>query len=65
MDYIPDKYGIEVAMTVQTLNNGFSIIEVPVTMNHRYSQRNLQGTIHRAKQFYDILKTFIIMYFRR
>lgn len=65
MDYIPDRYGIEVAMTIQTLNGGFSIVEVPVTMNHRYSQRNLQGAIHRGKQFYDILKTFIIMYFRR
>ncbi|SHE30401.1 Glycosyl transferase family 2 [Tissierella praeacuta DSM 18095] len=65
IDYIPDRYGIEVAMTIQTINNGFSIIEVPVTMNHRYSQRNLEGFIHRGKQFKDILKTFIIMYFRR
>ena len=39
-------------------------MEVPVTMNHRYSQRNLQGFIHRGKQFMDILKTFIVMYFR-
>lgn len=65
MNYIPDRYGIEVAMTIQTINNGFSIIEVPVTMNHRYSQRNLKGFIHRGKQFMDILKTFIVMYFRR
>lgn len=65
MDYIPDRYGIEVAMTIQTINNGFSIVEVPVTMKHRYSQRNFNGFLHRGKQFYDILKTFIIMYFRR
>ena len=65
MNYIPDRYGIEVAMTIQTLNNGFCIVEVPVTMKHRYSQRNLKGAIHRGKQFYDILKTFIIMYFKR
>ncbi|MDR7856158.1 glycosyltransferase family 2 protein [Tissierella sp.] len=65
INYIPDKFGIEVAMTIQTLNNGFSIIEVPVSMNHRYSQRNLKGWIHRGKQFYDILKTFVIMYFGR
>lgn len=65
IDYIPARYGIEVAMTIQTINNGFSIIEVPVTMKHRYSQRNLKGFIHRGKQFKDILKTFIIMYFRR
>jgi len=65
IDYIPNRYGIEVAMTVQTINNGFSITEVPVTMTHRYSQRNLKGTIHRGKQFIDVLKTFIILYFRR
>ncbi len=64
MTYIPDRYGIEVAMTIQTINNDFSIIEVPVTMNHRFSQRDLKGIIHRAKQFRDILKTFIIMYFK-
>lgn len=64
MEYIPDRYGIEVAMTIQTINNGFSIIEVPVTMKHRYSQRSLKGFIHRGKQFWDILKTFIIMYFK-
>lgn len=65
IDYIPNRYGIEVAMTIQTINNGFSIIEVPVTMEHRYSERNLKGFIHRGKQFRDILKTFITMYFRR
>lgn len=64
MEYIPDRYGIEVAMTIQVINNNFSIIEVPVTMKHRYSQRNLEGTIHRGKQFCDIMKTFIIMYFK-
>lgn len=65
IDYIPNRYGIEVAMTIQTINNGFSIIEIPVTMNHRYSQRNLKGNIHRGKQFFDILNTFIVLYFRR
>lgn len=65
IDYIPNRYGIEVAMTIQTINNGFSIIEIPVTINHRYSQRNLKGNIHRGKQFFDILNTFIVLYFRR
>lgn len=64
MKYIPDRYGIEVAMTIQAINNGFSIIEIPVTMEHRYSQRNLEGIMHRGKQFRDILKTFIVMYFK-
>lgn len=65
IEYIPNNYGIEVAMTIQTINNGFSILEVPVTMKHRYSERNLKGFLHRGGQFVDILKTFIVMYFRR
>lgn len=65
MNYIPERYGIEVAMTIQAMNNNFVLKEVPVTMKHRFSQRNLTGIIHRAKQFRDILKTFMIMYFRR
>lgn len=64
IDYMPNRYGIELAMTVQTINNGFSIIEVPVTMKHRYSGRNLKGFIHRGKQFLDILKTSIMLYIR-
>ena len=64
MEYIPDRFGIEVAMTIQAINNNFSIIEVPVIMEHRYSQRNLKGFIHRGKQFKDIMKTFTIMYFK-
>ena len=65
MDYIPNRYGIEVAMTIQALNGGFTFEEVPVKMSHRYTERNLKGFIHRGKQFLNILKTLIIMFFRR
>lgn len=65
IDYIPNGYGIEVAMTIQAINKGFSIIEIPLTMKHRYSGRNFKGFLHRGKQFFNILKTFVIMYFRR
>lgn len=64
IDYIPNRYGIEVAMTVQSLNNDFRLLEIPVEMSHRYTERNLSGFIHRGKQFRDILKTFIVMYFK-
>ncbi len=65
MDYIPNRYGIEVAMTIQALNGDFTFEEVPVKMSHRYTERNLKGFIHRGKQFLNILKTLIIMFFRR
>lgn len=65
MEYIPSRYGIEVAMTIQALNGGFTFKEIPVTMTHRYSERTLKGFKHRGKQFLNILKTLIIMFFRR
>lgn len=64
IDYIPNRYGIEVAMTIQSLNEGYELIEVPVEMDHRYTGRDIQGFIHRGKQFKDILTTFIIMFFK-
>lgn len=63
--YIPTHYGIEVAMTIQAIKNGFTFKEIPVNMTHRYSDRSLKGFKHRGKQFVDILKTLIIMFFRR
>lgn len=63
--YIPNDYGIEVAMTIQALNAGYTFKEVPVNMTHRYSERSLKGFKHRGKQFFHVLKTLIIMFFRR
>lgn len=63
--YIPTNYGIEIAMTIQALNNGFAFKEIPVEMTHKYSDRSLRGFMHRGKQFLHILKTLIIMFFRR
>lgn len=65
MDYIPNRYGIEVAMTIQALNSNFTFKEIPVNMTHRYTDRSIKGFVHRGKQFFDILKTLIIMGFRR
>jgi glycosyltransferase involved in cell wall biosynthesis len=65
MEYIPARYGIEVAMTIQALNKDFTFKEIPVEMTHRYTDRSLRGFKHRGKQFFDILKTLIIMFFRR
>lgn len=63
--YIPNRYGVEVAMTVGVLRNGFTIKEVDVEMTHRETERNLEGFIHRGRQFINILITLINLAFRR
>jgi len=65
ISYIPDRFGVEIAMTVGTLRNGFNIKEIDVDMTHRETGRNLSGFIHRGKQFFDILITLIKLLFRR
>lgn len=57
--YIPDDFGMEVAMTVQAINSGYKFKEVEVNMTHSESGRDLNGFIHRGRQFKDILKTII------
>lgn len=63
--YIPNRFGIEVAMTVGTLRNGFSIKEVEVNMTHRETGRDFNDFVHRGKQFVNILWTIIVLFFRR
>ena len=63
--YIPNRFGVEVAMTVGTLRNGFTVREVEVEMRHRETGRSLEDYIHRGKQFLNILWTIIVLFFRR
>ncbi|WP_077367653.1 glycosyltransferase family 2 protein [Anaerosalibacter sp. Marseille-P3206] len=65
VDYIPNRFGIEVAMTVGTLRKGYSIKEVEVNMRHRETGRSVKDFVHRGKQFINILWTLIVLFFRR
>lgn len=49
-------YGVEVALTVRALRAGLRIVEVPTTMTHAATGRNLQGFIHRGRQFLHVVK---------
>lgn len=63
IEYIPNDFGIELAMTVYALKNGFRLEEVDVNMTHSETGRDLAGFKHRGKQFFDILKTVIKLKF--
>ena len=63
--YIPDRFGVEIAMTIEAFNNNFRILEVDVEMTHRETGRDLQGFIHRGKQFLDVAKTLLVLPFKR
>lgn len=57
-----EGFGVEVGMTVKALNRGFTILEVPVSMKHSETGKDIQGFVHRGKQFLHILKVFLQLY---
>lgn len=55
-----EKYGVELGMTLAALRRGFRVTEVPTTMRHNESGRNLKGFIHRGRQFMDIVRLLLL-----
>ncbi len=44
-------WGVEVALTVRALQQGYRVVEVPTEMTHRVTGRTWGAVLHRAKQF--------------
>jgi glycosyltransferase involved in cell wall biosynthesis len=44
-------FGVEVALTIDAARAGHRVLEVPVTMTHRATGRDLAGFRHRGRQF--------------
>lgn len=51
-----EGYGVELGMTIKALQKGFRITEVPTTMTHNETGRDLKGFLHRGKQFVDVVR---------
>lgn len=52
-----EGYGVEVALTVRAARKGYVIKEVPTTMAHHVTGKDLAGFLHRGKQFWHVTKT--------
>jgi len=51
-----EAYGVELGMSISALQKGFRLMEVPTTMKHNESGRNLKGFLHRGQQFLDVIR---------
>ncbi|HJR23913.1 MAG TPA: glycosyltransferase family 2 protein, partial [Acidimicrobiales bacterium] len=51
-----ERFGLEVAMTIEAQRQGARILEVDVPMDHRHTGRSLAGFRHRAGQGVDVLR---------
>ncbi|MCL5887316.1 MAG: glycosyltransferase family 2 protein [Actinobacteria bacterium] len=47
-------YGVEVALTIRALRHGLAVVEVPTTMRHAATGRNIAGFLHRGRQFVHV-----------
>lgn len=52
---LENGFGLEVALTIDAFKNGLKVVEVPTTMTHAETGRNLRDFFHRGKQFKDVL----------
>lgn len=54
-------YGVEVALTVRALRNGMTLLEVPTTMKHAATGRDIAGFTHRGKQFFQVVSALLAL----
>jgi glycosyltransferase involved in cell wall biosynthesis len=53
-------FGVETALTIDALKNGFKVQEMELPLVHRELGKTLSGFIHRARQLTDVLKSLWI-----
>lgn len=58
-------YGVEVTTTVRVLRSGLSVLEVPTTMTHAATGRDMVGFVHRGRQFTQVAVALLRLAFER
>ncbi|MDO8848568.1 MAG: glycosyltransferase family 2 protein [Coriobacteriia bacterium] len=58
-------YGVEVGLTVRAARAGMRLLEVPTTMAHAATGRDLAGFTHRGRQFVQVAGALVRLAFGR
>jgi len=58
-------YGVEVALSVRALRSGMRLVEVPTTMTHAATGRDLRGFVHRGRQFVHVALALLRLAFEK
>jgi glucosyl-3-phosphoglycerate synthase len=56
---IASGFGVEVGLTVDALRMGFTVLEIPVPLEHRYTRKDLAGFAHRGRQGLDAFRALL------
>lgn len=51
-----ERFGLEVALTIDAVRGGARVLEVDVPMDHRHTGRTVAGFAHRGRQGLDIVR---------
>ncbi|MBE3577125.1 MAG: glycosyltransferase [Limnochordales bacterium] len=57
---LPPGFGVEVALTIRSLLQGFRVMELPVAFEHRVTGWDWRSIYHRAKQWWAIRRAIRI-----
>lgn len=52
-------FGVETGLNLSALRAGFRLLEVPTTMDHRVTQNDWRGKLHRARQLRDVARALL------
>ena len=52
-------FGVETAMTIDAARAGLRVVEVPASLTHRPSYRDLSGFLHRGRQGWDVVRAVV------
>jgi len=58
-------YGVEVALSIRALRKGLRLVEVPTTMTHAATGRDVHGFVHRGRQFVHVALALLGLAFER
>lgn len=58
-------WGVEVGMTIDVLDAGLTIIEVPCDLHHRVTGKDWRSQVHRAAQYRDVALALAVRRLRR
>ncbi|MFN8081154.1 MAG: glycosyltransferase [Kineosporiaceae bacterium] len=58
-------WGVETALTIDVLSAGFTVLEVPVELQHRVTGADWSGQLHRAAQYRDVARALVVRRLRR
>ncbi len=58
-------WGVETALTIDLLQQGFRVLEVPCELHHRVTGTDLRAQLHRARQYRDVARALAVRRARR